>query len=348
MPVAVATRRKKGRQASEDIEEDTATQRGKARDTGREDVEDDDDEQPTRRVKQEKGKGVSKKKAKQEATQDADGDVPMEDNDADPPIDIDNFPAQPITRADCQKLKGLGEDWNSLKSILNDADEMLGSTGSAIVDSQSDEVEDSLVELDHLMRDFIDVGALIEGHSQAFSDIAQSVFRGEDVTDVKGQYLALMDESNKKYDTKTSRQKYAKKKEYTKFKQEIWTAQNPEEAMPPITELVPHEEGDESDDDDDIVVGGQTQEFKCPLLMTTLVDPYTSTVCKHSFSGEAIKDLFKNARGPLPCPTAGCSKSFTMAQCKPNPELAKEIKKRERRLRQRQQADESDDDEVIE
>lgn len=38
------------------------------------------------------------------------------------------------------------------------------------------------------------------------------------------------------------------------------------------------EDGDDSDDDDDVLVGGQTQDFKCPLTLTTLVDPLTTYV----------------------------------------------------------------------
>ena len=36
------------------------------------------------------------------------------------------------------------------------------------------------------------------------------------------------------------------------------------------------EPGDASDDDDDIEIGGVTQDYKCPLTLTPLVDPLTS------------------------------------------------------------------------
>lgn len=66
--------------------------------------------------------------------------------------------------------------------------------------------------------------------------------------------------------------------------------------MPPITEFIPRgqlafcffpfsrflisytEQGDESDDDDDVEVGGVTQDYKCPISLTPLVDPVTSCV----------------------------------------------------------------------
>jgi hypothetical protein len=36
------------------------------------------------------------------------------------------------------------------------------------------------------------------------------------------------------------------------------------------------EDGDDSDADDDLEVGGMTQDYKCPLTLTLLVDPMTA------------------------------------------------------------------------
>lgn len=65
------------------------------------------------------------------------------------------------------------------------------------------------------------------------------------------------------------------------------------QGMPPLIELIPRgklpeavyayllswfvEEGDDDDDDDDdIVIGGVTQNYKCPLTMAILEKPMTS------------------------------------------------------------------------
>ena len=47
--------------------------------------------------------------------------------------------------------------------------------------------------------------------------------------------------------------------------------------MPPITEFIEKEDGDDSDDDD-LEVGGITQDYKCPLTLRTLENPVTSYV----------------------------------------------------------------------
>ena len=36
------------------------------------------------------------------------------------------------------------------------------------------------------------------------------------------------------------------------------------------------EDGDDSDDEDDVQIGGITQDYKCPISLTHLVDPLTS------------------------------------------------------------------------
>ena len=38
------------------------------------------------------------------------------------------------------------------------------------------------------------------------------------------------------------------------------------------------EGGDASDDEEDLEVGGVTQDYKCPISLTTLVNPMTSYV----------------------------------------------------------------------
>ena len=67
--------------------------------------------------------------------------------------------------------------------------------------------------------------------------------------------------------------------------------QHPGDAMPPVIDFIPSgilsvvhirsiltrrvEEGDDSDDDD-IQVGAPTQDYRCPLTLTLLVNPLTS------------------------------------------------------------------------
>jgi SUMO ligase MMS21 Smc5/6 complex component len=75
-----------------------------------------------------------------------------------------------------------------------------------------------------------------------------------------------------------------------------------------------------------------------------------STVCKHSFSADAIRDYFKNSHGQaMKCPASGCNKKFRLADCQTDNALAKKIKDHKRRVdaAAAAAADDSDIDEVI-
>ena len=152
--------------------------------------------------------------------------------------------------------------------------------------------------------------------------------------------------------------------------------------MPPITDFIPRgdpssslatrwlllirmpaEDGDESDDEDDVQVGGVTQDYKCPITLTTLVNPMTSyafpvlelsqllrrywfsrQLCRHSFSGEAIREFLKN--GPKRCPASGCNKQIALRDLKDDKQLARKIRDVARREQMRER-DESDIEEII-
>jgi len=68
--------------------------------------------------------------------------------------------------------------------------------------------------------------------------------------------------------------------------------------------------------------------------------------CGHSFSGEAIRQFFRGTNALKACPASGCNKSFRLADCKPDKDLAKKVKAWARRA-QRMEED-SDAEEVIE
>ncbi|KAJ7935533.1 hypothetical protein B0H13DRAFT_2246735 [Mycena leptocephala] len=339
MPVATSRRKKTARQASSDIEEDQATQGARAR---RDEVDDEDEDAPPRQVKKEKA--VKKEKGKAQARQE---DPDDDDDDEDDRIDISNFAAQPLAKSDCAKILGLAKDWDSVEKVMHQPSPIIEGLASAMAEVDGEEAQEGLAELDRVMKNLLDVQSLMTGHSKVLSEVIQSVARGEDITDAKALYLSLVDDMNAEYDSKTSRQKYMKNEQYVAFKEAIYEADHPGSAMPPITDFIPRESGDESDDDDDIVMGGVTQEYKCPLMMTILKNPLTSSVCKHSFSGDAIKEFFKNKRGLQKCPASGCSKMYTLADCQPDPDLARKVKVFEKRQARAAQQEDSDAEEVI-
>lgn len=110
--------------------------------------------------------------------------------------------------------------------------------------------------------------------------------------------------------------------------------------MPPLTDLIPPE-GDEEGaaSDDDIIVGGVTQDFKCPLTATLLVDPVRNKLCKHAYSREAILQHVhgeRRHRREATCPAAACSAVVLERKLQDAPDLARRVQRYVRQLERRE------------
>lgn len=143
--------------------------------------------------------------------------------------------------------------------------------------------------------------------------------------------------------------------------------QHPDQPMPPVSEFFEREDGDDSDEDEDIVMGGVTQDYKCPLSLTIMVDPLTSYVlltpisspysaantvsrktCGHSFSSEAIRQYLGNSlTNRKKCPTTGCNKVISLDDFRADRELAKKAREAARRERMREEEEGSGGEEII-
>ena len=86
------------------------------------------------------------------------------------------------------------------------------------------------------------------------------------------------------------------------------------------------ENADEEDDDEDIHVMQHTQTFLCPITQLRLDNPYTSTICKHSFSKDAIFDYLKQGAHKQ-CPVGGCRNILARDQLKPDKSLSRQLKR---------------------
>ncbi|KAL0960647.1 hypothetical protein HGRIS_005676 [Hohenbuehelia grisea] len=347
MPVASSSRRRASARAQEssDIEDDRSM-RGT-----QEDVEEDDDEEAPRASrkasKNVNGKGKGKEAARNDPADD-EAEAEDEDEDEDEHIDVANFKDQPLPRDVLPKLNGLAQDWAHMSGMLSTSSDIIVNVAVAMADYvQGEESEKRIAELDGMMKDFIDITAEMKANEESVNRLHQAVARGEEIADAEDAYVKNAKDALQTYSTKTTRQKYAKNDKYIRFKQRVYEVSHPDEAMPPLTELIPKEDGDDSDDDDDIEIGGVTQDYKCPLSLAALTDPWTSEVCGHSFQREAIQAFFKGARpGKKDCPAAGCRKSYTLSDCKPDKDLARRVKAAMRRGARRK--DEDSDEEVIE
>ncbi|KAH9950583.1 zinc-finger of the MIZ type in Nse subunit-domain-containing protein [Amylocystis lapponica] len=334
MPAAGPSRRKtaaRRRDPSEDrIEEDEPTQ-GRGQDEVDDDDEDDDDDDdgPNARPAE---NGVKKEK-KAPVVED-----PLKD-----------FGDQPLDRALGAKIAGIASDWSLMRNITHGPSyAIVRDVAVSLAEfTDGEKGQKALLDVDNMMRELLDTDNELQVHENALNEINQKIAQKEEINDVVDRYQKEVQCKLDAYSKKTTRQKYAKSDDYVTFKQAIFEVQNPDTAMPPVTDFIPKEDGDDSDDDDDVQIGGVTQDYKCPLTLTILVDPVTSTICGHSFSQDSIKEfLGPNRATKKECPAAGCHKQISLSDLKPNKELAKKAKDAARRERAREE--DSDAEEVIE
>lgn len=76
----------------------------------------------------------------------------------------------------------------------------------------------------------------------------------------------------------------------------------------------------EEDSDDDIQIAREKRSFKCPLSLSTMKEPYTCRLCKHSFDKSSITEYIRgpNGRGTsAKCPIPGCQVDVSPAYLSP-------------------------------
>ncbi|KAI0761939.1 hypothetical protein BD413DRAFT_720575 [Trametes elegans] len=336
MPVASSSRLSKGRRRapSSDIEDDGPSQAPQPQD----DVEMDDEPEQPRKAK----KSVKKEK-KRKQQDDSDAEVPEE---VEEDIAMPELKDHPLDKNQAAKLRGMSTDW----AVVRDRVHKPGYTfvqevaASLAEFMEGEKAEKAMTQIDGLMRELLDTEFELTAHETVLDELYQKLARNENIEGVVDAYERGVQGKQDQYKAKTSRQKYAKSDHYQKFKQAVYEVQHPDKAMPPLVDLIPAEDGDDSDDDDDVQMGGVTQDYKCPISLRILVDPLTSGVCGHSYSAAAIKDYLSTSQ-KAPCPATGCREEISMACLKPNKELAKRAKAAVRRERAREE--ESADEEVI-
>lgn len=339
MPVASYSRSKKRhtRAPSSDIEEDSGPSQRKPH-TQEEDVEMDEEEDQPRRLKK------TKKEKKRAPKDDSDAEL---DDEEEEDLPVPDTRDHPLDKSQAVKIRAMASDWAMTREKVHSASyPFLREVAASVAEfTDGEKGEKALKQIDSLMRELLDTEQHLNAHEQTLDEIHQKLHKGEEIAGVIDVYEQGVQEKMDVYKTKTSRQKYAKSDNYSKFKQAIYEVHHPDTAMPPLTDLIPREEGDDSDDEDDVQIGGITQDYKCPLSLTHLVDPLTSKRCGHSYSAAAIRDYLRG--GSKQCPATGCNKMLVLSDLEVDKGLAKRAKEAARRERAREE-DSEDDDDVIE
>ncbi|KAK7931833.1 hypothetical protein PG985_002545 [Apiospora marii] len=222
------------------------------------------------------------------------------------------------------------------------------------------------------VRDLIDWQVEVEDEKKALREI-QALLEDEareakahaelqadpdaDLFEVKGPrhfFNEARDAQTEEYYSKSMYQKYGLNNDYVHFKKLWHDAVHSRDAQPPpvpdATRWFGQQGGggggDEAgDSDEDLVVAGEVQDFRCPLSMVVMKEPYTSRLCKHSFEKAAILEYLPKNGTSKECPVAGCDKHPKKSDLYFDDLLVRRIKRATARQSETQDDDVDEDDE---
>ncbi|THH01561.1 hypothetical protein EW026_g1173 [Hermanssonia centrifuga] len=272
MPVASSSRRGRRlrREPSDVIEEDGPSQVQAA--LTEDIVEEDEEQEEHPRQVAVRGNGTRRVQREAEVEEQAEEDNELDLNP------LADFGEQPLDKAQATRIGGIASDWNSIRTqIHGNSYALVRDVAASIAEFTDGEKGDkALLGIEDMMKGLVDTEHELLVHEETLNELHQKVARGESIIYITSLYEETVQRRIAEYRKKTTRQKYVKNDEYASFKQAIFEVQHPDTAMPPVSDFIPKEDGDDSDEDEDIQVGGVMQDYKCPLSLTILVDPLTS------------------------------------------------------------------------
>jgi len=143
MPVLKSVRgRISRRQNSEEIEDARATQANGRLD----DVSEDEKPRQVRVKHEKKGKGKQRAVEAEEEDAERDGDVDVDDeSDEDDTIDVADFVDQPLRRDHLTRLKGIAQDWDSMRKQINQRCDIYKDVAIAMAEAGEVDIQTSKV-----------------------------------------------------------------------------------------------------------------------------------------------------------------------------------------------------------
>lgn len=227
------------------------------------------------------------------------------------------------TFQDKRREKGGGDDDepSEQERVLKDAVLKLRDVVPELTAESEEAVRDVIdwqVEVEDEKTALREIQTLLEDEASAAQIYLEANNDDDDPPGVKGArtLLAEVREAQAEdYNSKSMYQKYGLNNDYIHFKG-MWHdavhSHSKEEKAPPLPDATKwfSQDGDggADDSDEDLIVAGEVQDYRCPLSMVVMEEPYTSKVCKHSFEKLAIMEYLPRNGVPKQCPLPGCDK----------------------------------------
>ncbi|KAI0535448.1 zinc-finger of the MIZ type in Nse subunit-domain-containing protein [Xylaria digitata] len=136
------------------------------------------------------------------------------------------------------------------------------------------------------------------------------------------------------YATRSLEERYAVDNDYIGFKRLWWDAVHSMDGkpLPDASRWFTNNNvgGDDSEDDEeaDLVIAEEHISIYCPLSMVVMEEPYTSSVCKHTFNKPAIVQFLRSQPGHIAkCPQTGCNKEISIKDFYDDQVMLRKIKR---------------------
>ncbi|KAK4518507.1 uncharacterized protein ATC70_008725 [Mucor velutinosus] len=205
----------------------------------------------------------------------------------------------------------LANDITDIYYLIQNAQNSLTLAAQGHEESNNKEKVDAL---DETFKEFVTLEHKLNMQKKAFETLKQRINAGEKITDPIAYYDNLTQTLNAESPDDATR--INANPRYQSFKQHLWNINHPDEEMPSLGV---------GNDDDDVVMGPTKISLKCPVSMTWLDKPVTSTKCKHTYSKTAIFSLFPSMSHMITCPIPGCNRTLTRNDFMDDPVMADRV-----------------------
>ncbi|KAG0055465.1 hypothetical protein BGZ83_008470 [Gryganskiella cystojenkinii] len=233
--------------------------------------------------------------------------------------------------------KGTGAKEPTAKSVAKKPTSRAKAAQQAYADQQAFSQDPQIHAMENALNELMEMQRQAECERQALDTLANRIGAGARLPSQQGLKesfdILLNDEikheqTRRKQDQKASLVPGGIERELYSFRTKVWEVHHQHDPLPTSASIPGG--GDEDEDDDMEIVetgAGSVQNLKCPITTNFLEDPVTSSVCKHSFSKEAILALIRNSggRGQIPCPSHGCNNHVSAQMLQPNKALARKV-----------------------
>ncbi|KAI1131106.1 zinc-finger of the MIZ type in Nse subunit-domain-containing protein [Nemania abortiva] len=157
------------------------------------------------------------------------------------------------------------------------------------------------------------------------------------------------------YATRSLEQRYAVDNDYIGFKRLWWDAVHSVDGkpLPDASRWFAGNDagGDEEEEDqeEDLILAEEHVSIYCPLTMVIMEEPYTNSVCKHTFNRPAIVQFLRSQPGHrAKCPQTGCNKEISITDFYDDQVMLRKIRRAQAEKERRQGDDEDEDGADIE